>query len=608
MSSGVYTTAVDDLEKYLCEIEKKGEDLVPYPIVQAVKHLRYYQSTYTWTPKRFSKYAECISSLTLPEGDPKNFVLADWQLLLLAFACGLRDPKTKKRAIRSINVIVPRKAGKSSFASAFLISELVLNRRQGAAHVIVGPTEDTARITYQLIISMLEADLRHQAGQFKQDFGLSWTQKSINCRHNGGRIEYCSAEARTLDGKLASTIYLDETSALPSSAPINTLRSGTLFNPDSIIIQTSTPGDLAQSAFSEQRDIFMDGWVKRENGGKMKKSAAIFFEADMEADWRDEKLWWRVQPMMRHMPHLIDEYRELAAQAETGPESEASFRTRQLACPIPVGHLFLRKEVLLALPNTDGPPKHAKGWHHFIGLDASDSRDTCALCLLSVDPDGIHHVRFKILYPAGSAYLGKDPDNEIDSEMTPDLVHRTYAKFAHERPEQVIICPGGVVTPEAVALQMKAWGEQVPVQVISHDQYDASVMIKASLALLDKDLSERMMKATKSAAGTTEAVNMIGALVQQGNVRLEDNPSAIHQITNCHIKHFDSGGCLISKGHRLSTAKIDSMDAWQQAMSAHLLIMSDYENLAGKFTWAPVENVRGDEDDDEDVDWNLTED
>ena len=405
------------LEAYIERIEKEGEAFVVPPIIKAAARWRHYREIYKYRPSRLNKYADMISVLRLPGGGEGMFVCAEWQLFLLSFLVAFTD-EDGSNPIRWAGVAVPRKCGKSSLAAAFLLCRLVLSRGN---HYILAPSLDVAKVTMNLIIDILEAD-RREGGLFINDYGLEWTQLVVRCRSNGGTIRMMSAAARSNDAVLAATIYADEIAALPNSNPLNVMRSGQGHVKEKVLLWTSTPGDAPTNAFNDQREIMYDRWLTPEPGEESfaANRAGLFYEASIDADWRDHSLYPRVNPMFGHMPWLKKDYEDLARTAETSAEEECNFRTRQLACPIPTSSVWLRKEDIDVLDVAEGPPPRGADWHHFIGMDTADSRDTNSLCLLSINKkDGRHQVRFHTLYPSGSALVGKDLSDDAPVKIEP---------------------------------------------------------------------------------------------------------------------------------------------------------------------------------------------
>lgn len=577
--------AADDLEAYLVSIES-GKRAVPDPIVSAVRHFRHYQKIHDWRPKAFNRAADTMGLLVLPAG-PKNkdgtgsakFKLAGWQLFLLAFISGLYDKKLGCRAIHQVNIGVPRKAGKSSFMAAWLLYTMLSERGWGRRYYLWSPTIEASEVTMDLIREMVASD---KAGDNElDDYRLGFTTKKVECRINGGQIQMRSAGGRVKDGIIAQVAIVDEISALQDTSLMSTLKSGQNYDPDTLLITTSTPGDRPNNAYDQTREAMMSNWVNKKPGGKGVPTsvAGLYYEADIQEPWQDEELWHKVHPMLDEV--RLMHYRTDARLAAGSPVEEAQFRTRNLATPMPTAAGWLTLESLRALPATRGKPPTGRDWDHVLALDASDGHDTNALCLLSMNRrTGMHEVRFKIMYPSGGARLAKDYMDTEDDIVEQGFTHhhQEYLRLARKHPDQVIICQGPVVPPERIVDEMLAIASQVKLRMIVHDQYSIHSVIKS---LLPDEYRRKMHQVSFNPTNCTQAITFISSLVSRGMVRLEKNEAAIKQVAGCAVVYYMAGGMMIDKQRTPGKAKIDSGAAWILGVAGHLIVEGNAEKYRG---------------------------
>ena len=102
-----------------------------------------------------------FNRLRLPDviGQPAMEEAAgDWFRAIVAAVFGTAREGTLPREVREFFVLVPKKSSKTSGGAAIMLTALLLNRRPRAEFLLIGPTQDVAKLAYSQAVGMIEAD------------------------------------------------------------------------------------------------------------------------------------------------------------------------------------------------------------------------------------------------------------------------------------------------------------------------------------------------------------------------------------------------------------------------------------------------------------------
>jgi phage terminase large subunit-like protein len=128
-----------------------------------------------------------------------------WIKEIAATLFGSFDPQTKRRLITNYFLTVSKKNGKSSLASAVMLTALILNHRPSAEFIILAPTKEIAEAAYKPIRDMIKAEPELEARFHEQ-----WHYKTITDRLNGSVLKVVAADSATVTGKKATGVFIDE--------------------------------------------------------------------------------------------------------------------------------------------------------------------------------------------------------------------------------------------------------------------------------------------------------------------------------------------------------------------------------------------------------------
>ena len=186
----------------------------------------------------------------------------------------------------------------------------------------------------------------------------------------------------------------------------------------------------------------------------------VLYEAPVDADWTDEKVWKKANPALGDFRSL-EEMQIACARAQEIPAQENTFRRLYLnqwteqasrwiqmpawdACQVPINRASLR------------------GRRCYVGMDLSSTKDLTAL--VAVFPDGD---AFDVL----CAFFV--PQDNILARAKRDRV--PYDQWSRDGFLQAT--PGTVVDYEAVRRTLQAWAREFELRTIAFDKFNATDLV-----------------------------------------------------------------------------------------------------------------------------------
>lgn len=252
----------------------------------------------------------------------KAFQLPKFWERIIRRIYGPRDAKGN-RVIKQVFILMPRGARKTTICAALALLHTFGYERVPGGQALVGASaEDQAAIAFDEALSIvqetpwLQAAAKEKASTFELEHPKS-----------GSEFRAISSDGGAQLGKTPNFVIADELIAWKNRELWKALRSGLVKVSNTLMISITQAGrgqqnlafDLLQYARKVERGDVMDpGFLP------------ILFEMDPKADWKDEKLWYRVNPGLAEGFPDIDGFRQLAREAAEKPADRDDFRQLNL--------------------------------------------------------------------------------------------------------------------------------------------------------------------------------------------------------------------------------------------------------------------------------------
>ena len=256
-------------------------------------------------------------------GNP--FELLPWQYDFVMRLFGWKRINGTRR-FRHGSIWIPKKNGKTAFATGFVFIGLLADRENAPKVYSAATARDQAALIFNNAAQMVE-----NSPELQRVLTVKDSEKKIVCPRVKGFYESLSADAGVNEGKNASMLIKDELHAWstgPGRRLYGSLRYAGRARHQSLNIEISTAGqDLESIGYERYRYMKQ---IQEETILNWKILPLIFeAEPDKGDSPGDEKVWAKANPSL-HKTIDIEEMRSDWEEAEQSPTSKNDFLRYQL--------------------------------------------------------------------------------------------------------------------------------------------------------------------------------------------------------------------------------------------------------------------------------------
>src|SRR5580765_8109631 len=258
-----------------------------------------------------------INCLTHTKGPfaQQPFRLRAWQIKILRRLFTTR--RDGRRRYRTCLLMLPRKNGKTELAAALAIYFLLFDGEIGGEVYSAAADKDQAALVFDVAAQMIRHDPELEA-----QCELVDSQKRIVHRTSGSFYRAISAEAYSKHGFNASVVIYDELHAAPSRELWDVLSTSQGARSQPLMIAITTAGYDRHSILWE---LYAHAQKVAEYPELDPTFLPVLYEAPIDADWTDEKVWKAANPALGDFRSL-EEMRVACARAQEIPAQENTFR------------------------------------------------------------------------------------------------------------------------------------------------------------------------------------------------------------------------------------------------------------------------------------------
>jgi phage terminase large subunit-like protein len=477
-----------------------------------------------------------INNLTHTKGPfaQQAFNLRPWQRQILTRL--FKTGPDGRRQYRTCLLMLPRKNGKSELAAALAIYFLIFDGEQGAEVYSAAADKDQAALVFNVAAAMIRNDPELEA-----QVEIIDSQKRIVHRASGSFYRAISAEAYSKHGFNASVVIYDELHAAPSRELWDVLATSQGARAEPMLIAITTAGYDRHSILWE---LYAHATKVRERPELDPTFLPIIYEAPIEADWTDERVWKKANPALGDF-RSVEDMRILAARAKEIPAQENTFRRLYL------NQWTEQASRWLAMPAWDAcqvAPDRST-WNAracFVGMDLSTTTDLTALVAVLPDDVGGFDVLCQFFVP----------QEKIRTRSTRDRV--PYDQWAREG--WLIATPGDTVDYDVVRETLQTWASTYHVQEIAYDPWNATDII-TKLTAQDGFVCVPIRQGFASLSAPTKALEK--AILSKA-LRHDGHPVLRWNVSNVSVETDAAGNLKPSK--KLSTERIDGVVALVMAL------------------------------------------
>lgn len=221
----------------------------------------------------------------------KPFIMELWQKAFVSTIFGIVDKISGYRKYQEAILIVARKNGKSTLASAIGLYLMVADGELGPEIYSVATKRDQSKIIW------LEAKrmVKKSKSLNKRIKGLVAEMAS---EFNDGVFKPLGRDSDTLDGLNVHGALFDEVHAWKDQNLYDVIVDGTSARDNPLILTTSTAGTVRESVFDrlyDECELVINGYDDP-NGYKNERLFPVIYELDSRKEWPLEDCWQKANP------------------------------------------------------------------------------------------------------------------------------------------------------------------------------------------------------------------------------------------------------------------------------------------------------------------------
>lgn len=488
----------------------------------------------------------------------KPLELMEFQRAKLAVLFGFVDSRTGLRKYREMLEIIGRKNGKTTLASAVELY-LLCDPNEGRPQIYnVATSKDQARLGFDAAHSMVL-----QSPQLSQV--IRKRVSDLYAAHNMGSIRALSSKTDHLDGLDVYGAVIDELAAIKKRDLYDLVKQGMSARDEPILFCETTSGFVRDCIFDTQREY---GYKWLNNELMYPDNSFIFFpyELDDKDEYENPAMWVKANPGLGKIKKK-DALAGHVNKAKNDPTYLPTVLTKDFNVAMNTSSSWLTFDEAKNTEKVDF--EHAGFKYAIAGIDAADSIDLSAACLLMVRPDDERIYKMSMYWIPESVI--EDRDRQGMREDRDGVPYRIWVERGLMR-----TVPGSKV-PKSVYLD---WFREVQERFDIYTYaigYDPWHMDEHTLNGLKGLVGQRNLVQVRQGARTMSEP-MKQFKVDLANKRIINNANPIDTWcrSNASIKTDTNGNIYLDKKDNSSKNRIDGLAA---ELDAYIVLLDMYDNF-----------------------------
>lgn len=295
----------------------------------------------------------------------RYFRMEPWQMFIAANVFGWYRRDRRVRRYNYADVYLPRKNGKTYFATIIALYCLMADGEAAAEVYAAAVDKEQAKICFEAGKELLErSDYRQLVRIYRGE---------VKFPDNASSFKPLSKDTKNKDGLNPSCGICDERHAWKTNEIFDVLKTGMGARSQPLLFSISTAGtDTSNPYFADlefMRDI-LKGKVSEDN------HFVAMWEPDEGDDWSDEGTWAKVNP--NYGVSLSKDYMqsEFATAKQKGGSTLAAFQTKNLNMWVDAPDTWIADDDVVANVH-DVPP--LEGSECYVGIDLASKTDVTAV-------------------------------------------------------------------------------------------------------------------------------------------------------------------------------------------------------------------------------------
>lgn len=236
----------------------------------------------------------------LPDDPPElqGDAAGQWFRDIVRALFGSWDRAARRRLIREIFCLVPKKNSKTSYGALLMLVALLLNERPRAPFILTAPVQDTAELAFDQVAGAIALD-----PVLEKILHVRPHLKTIVHRQTKAELEILTFDPAVVTGKKPVGILIDEVHVIgkmaKAASALRQLRGGMLPFPEAFLVSITTqseevPVGVFKSELEKARAV-RDGELQAPILPVLYEFPETMQAAESQP-WRDPKNWHMVTP------------------------------------------------------------------------------------------------------------------------------------------------------------------------------------------------------------------------------------------------------------------------------------------------------------------------
>lgn len=319
--------------------------------------------------------------------------LEPWQIFIAANIFGWKYKATKRRRFTYADVFVPRKNGKTTFASVIALYCMILDGEAGAEVYAAAVDREQAKICFEASKELIRGSIFERVVKIYTN--------SLVYGKAASSYKPLSKDSKNKDGLNPSCAICDERHAWANNAIYEVLKTGVGARSQPLIFSISTAGTDTSLPYFTDVQVLKDVML----GLKEKDNHFIMlYQPDEEDAWDDPMTWQKVNPnygISLSASYMENEYLEAKMR---GGSTLAAFCTKNLNMWVDAPEVWISDDIVRD-NNSDLDESLLLGEECYVGLDLASKSDLTAAAFFFPK-----YMAFKILYIVPEAKVTEQED------------------------------------------------------------------------------------------------------------------------------------------------------------------------------------------------------
>ena len=319
--------------------------------------------------------------------------LEPWQIFIAANIFGWKYKATKRRRFTYADVFVPRKNGKTTFASVIALYCMILDGEAGAEVYAAAVDREQAKICFEASKELIRGSIFERVVKIYTN--------SLVYGKAASSYKPLSKDSKNKDGLNPSCAICDERHAWANNAIYEVLKTGVGARSQPLIFSISTAGTDTSLPYFTDVQVLKDVML----GIKEKDNHFVMlYQPDEEDAWDDPMTWQKVNPnygISLSASYMENEYLEAKMR---GGSTLAAFCTKNLNMWVDAPEVWISDDTVRD-NNSDLDESLLLGEECYVGLDLASKSDLTAAAFFFPK-----YMAFKILFIVPEAKVTEQED------------------------------------------------------------------------------------------------------------------------------------------------------------------------------------------------------